>query len=365
MATLVLLLSTGAIILAFVTAEGWLLLHLMQQNGRLLLRMDTLEVGRASSSIRAPTLLATPEPVPAPDTGLRLGSVAPGFSLTSLDGVEVSLADLRAPGRSVVLIFTDPGCGPCSALVPDFSAWQRDHATRFTMAFVSRGSIEANTTRYAEHGLAPVLLQQRAEVAELYNSRPTPSAVLIWPNGTIASRAARGAAAVRSLISRAINEAEQAQARPAPANGAAQARPRGLPVGTKAPDIALPNLAGEMTTLDQVRGERALVLFWNPGCGFCKRMLGDMRAWEANPPADAPRLLVVSTGTVEANLAAGWRAPVVLDQGFVTARTFGASGTPSAVLVDADGRIASALAVGAPAVLALTGSSHLDPSLAT
>jgi hypothetical protein len=36
--------------------------------------------------------------------------------------------------------------------------------------------------------------------------------------------------------------------------------------------------------------------------------------------------------------------------------TFGATGTPMAVLVDEEGKIASALAAGAPAVLALAYS---------
>jgi hypothetical protein len=36
-------------------------------------------------------------------------------------------------------------------------------------------------------------------------------------------------------------------------------------------------------------------------------------------------------------------------------RLFGATGTPMGVLVDAEGKIASELAVGAPAVLALAG----------
>jgi hypothetical protein len=44
---------------------------------------------------------------------------------------------------------------------------------------------------------------------------------------------------------------------------------------------------------------------------------------------------------------------VVLDQQFSVGRAFGASGTPSAVLVDKEGKIASGVAVGAPAVLEL------------
>ncbi len=37
-----------------------------------------------------------------------------------------------------------------------------------------------------------------------------------------------------------------------------------------------------------------LVLFWRPSCGFCQRMLNDLKAWEANPPTNAPKLLMVS-----------------------------------------------------------------------
>jgi hypothetical protein len=69
-------------------------------------------------------------------------------------------------------------------------------------------------------------------------------------------------------------------------------------------------------------------------------MLDDLKAWEADPPEGAPRLLVVSTGLVEANEALGLRSPVLLDQDFSVATTFGAHGTPMAVLVDAEGRIA-------------------------
>ena len=46
--------------------------------------------------------------------------------------------------------------------------------------------------------------------------------------------------------------------------------------------------------------------------------------------------------------------PRLLDQQFATGRAFGASGTPSAVLVDAEGKVASEVAVGAPGVLELT-----------
>jgi hypothetical protein len=82
-------------------------------------------------------------------------------------------------------------------------------------------------------------------------------------------------------------------------------------------------------------------------------MLDDIKRWENHRPADAPRLLVVSTGTVDANRAMGLRSTVVLERSFNVGNDFGVNGTPSAVLVDRQGKIGSPVAVGAPAVLAL------------
>jgi peroxiredoxin len=134
---------------------------------------------------------------------------------------------------------------------------------------------------------------------------------------------------------------------------AEQAVPAGSKIGEPAPPLKLPDLKGKKVNLAAFRGTKTLVLFWNSGCGFCQQMLPDLKALEANPPEGAPKILVISTGTVEENKALGLRSRVVLDQQFSAGSAFGASGTPSAVLVDEEGKIASELAVGAPAVLAL------------
>ncbi len=78
-----------------------------------------------------------------------------------------------------------------------------------------------------------------------------------------------------------------------------------------------------------------------------------MRTWERKDPGDASRLLVVSAGSVEENRAQGFLSPVVLDRDFAAGHAFGATGTPSAVLVDPAGNIASQAAVGATEVLKL------------
>jgi hypothetical protein len=66
-------------------------------------------------------------------------------------------------------------------------------------------------------------------------------------------------------------------------------------------------------------------------------------------------LLVISSGSIEANRALGFRSSVVLDTDLTISKAFGSRGTPSAVLVDAEGRIASTVGLGARNVLALAG----------
>jgi len=139
----------------------------------------------------------------------------------------------------------------------------------------------------------------------------------------------------------------------APGNGAAPAAAEVPRVGEPAPRFELPDLNGATVALRYFEGEKVVVIFWDPGCGYCREMLSDLRAWENNPSEEAPRLLVVSTGTQEDNREMSLSSPVVLDEQRAVGSAYGAPGSPSAVVVDERGRIASELAVGAPAVLSL------------
>ncbi len=343
----------GVVVLALLIVEGWVILQVMSQQGRLLLRIEALE-GRLAEAGQAPS------PVAAGTAGLAVGSPAPGFTLPTLAGETITLQALRALGKPVVVIFSDPGCGPCNALLPEIGRWQREHATKLVVALISRGTVEANRPKVTEYGLTHALLQKDREVAQVYQASGTPSGVLIRQDGTIGSPLAQGADAIRSLIATALNPAGLGTLPMAAAqgngNGAASRMPAGPKVGEPAPDFSLPDLAGQTVSLSDFRGDKTLVLFWRPSCGFCQRMLADLKAWEASPSKDAPRLLVVSTDSLADNRAMGLRSPVLLDQdGMSVGRLFGATGTPMAVLVDAEGKVASELAAGAPAVLALAG----------
>ena len=99
-----------------------------------------------------------------------------------------------------------------------------------------------------------------------------------------------------------------------------------------------------------------MLIFWNPGCGFCRSLHEDLLAWEAAPPEGAPALIVVSAGDVVGVKAEGFASTVLLDPEWTVSGALDAAGTPMAVLVSADARIASGVVGGASAVLELLGA---------
>ena len=82
-------------------------------------------------------------------------------------------------------------------------------------------------------------------------------------------------------------------------------------------------------------------------------MMIDLRDWDMRKGTDEPNLLVFSEGDIEEHKDLRLESPVVLDKGYKTAIRFGMFGTPSAVLVNADGKIMSETAVGAPDIWSL------------
>jgi peroxiredoxin len=252
--------------------------------------------------------------------------------------------------------------------LPEIRRWQKEYDEELTISLVSRGTVEANRAKSTEHGLRGLLLQDDWEVSEAYGVESTPSAVLVRPDGTIGSPVLDGADSISAFLEYAMRERDWLPIRhggeggtsphpAAPGDGSARTAAKGSLVGEPAPRFELPDLNGATVTLRYFEGQKVVVLFWDPECGFCKEMLSDLRAWEDNRSREAPKLLVVSTGTQEASGEMGLSSPVVLDEQRAVGPAYGAPGTPSAVVVDEHGKIASELAVGAPAVLSLLAQS--------
>jgi peroxiredoxin len=159
---------------------------------------------------------------------------------------------------------------------------------------------------------------------------------------------------LEALEQRLTQLAAAAGAAPRPA----PAPPPGLPIGSPAPEFELPDLAGGRKALSDFRGKRLLLLFFNPRCGFCARMAPDLAGLPIDGNEGRPLPLVITTGDAEENrkLVAehGLRCPVLLQEQMEVASRYQSHGTPIGYLIDPQGRIASEIAVGADALLALT-----------
>jgi protein-disulfide isomerase len=239
-----------------------------------------------------------------------------------------------------VLLFNDPRCGPCNALLPDVQRWQREHRDVLTVAIVSSGEIEDASATTREHRLTHVFWQSEGEVSRRFAVQGTPTAVVIDSDRRIAGPPALGEDAVRAAVLELV--------KPSPSTTPA--------IGEPAPELPPHDLSGTAVDLEHTGDRDTLLLFFDPTCGWCQRMLPELRAWESERPAEAPNMLVLSTGSAASNTALALRSTVVADD-IGVARSFGATGTPSGILIDAQGRVASGLAVGAEAILSLAGSA--------
>ena len=307
-----------AILAAF---QFWALFHLLKQNGRLMLRIEALE-NKATVPVEAP-----------PPPGLPINSEAPAFSLKDLAGKMVALDSLSQQGKPILLLFSEPGCSACDEALPEVAQWQREYRDRLLIVPIGRGEAQASRAKSEKHGLENMLLQVDREVANAYLAGSTPSAVLIR-DAHIASSLALGTDAIRGLVVHAV-------------------LPPSVTKGDAVPSLRLADLKGQVMDLAHLRGRRTLILFWNPSCGFCQQMLLDVKAWERQPPKDAPELLIVSAGAPEDIRKQDFRSRVLLDPYFGASQVFNSGGTPSAVLIDEQGLVASEVGVGAQEVLAM------------
>src|SRR5215217_5580583 len=263
-------LLVGVVVLALLAGQWWFLVHLLRQNGRLLVRLEAVEASIAEGGSVAPSENGSPL---HQAEGLPVGSEAPEFSLSGLHGESLTLNALRSSDKPVMLLFTDPGCGPCNAMLPEVGRWQEEHAHKLTLSLISRGEVEENKTKAQEHALKNVVLQKDWEVSESYEVSGTPSAVLISPDGKLASPVAGGDEGIRGLLSYAVGERAQlpmqphqpqTQGQPCPNCGkvhaAAPTVAAAQKVGEEAPEVKLPNLQGSTVELANFRGEETLVL---------------------------------------------------------------------------------------------------------
>jgi peroxiredoxin/uncharacterized membrane protein YphA (DoxX/SURF4 family) len=307
------------------------------------------------------------EAVP-PMEGLPIGAQAPTFSLVTVSGDQTSLDDLLALGQPVLLLFVSPICSPCKALLPFIKAWQHDYGEYITVAVLSTGTKKEVQSKMTRSEARYLLLQGDSSVAEDYRTRWTPSALLIDQRGKIASPVAAGDKAIRALLTQTITSSTLqtiSQNRKIDYKLPFQFSSSPFKLGDLAPSFSLPDLQGQEVTFEDLWGGETMLLFWHPRCRFCEEMFDDLQKWDEQTPIGAPRLVLIASGEVEDIRAINkaFKSLTLLDPAFEIAPLFGTKVTPSAILVDSEGRIASGLATDVHGVRALLGLPKADASV--
>jgi peroxiredoxin len=345
-----------ALLILLLISVWYGLYQLVKQQGRILLRLDAID--QRLNAVQAPAQPAAPQ-------GLEVGAEFPAFELPDLDENMVSLAGFR--GKSVLLVHWNPGCGFCDLIAPDLARLQPDFEKRgVQLLILAHGDAAANRKLAEEHGLeCPVLLYQPSAdspstVPAPLASLGTPSAYLLDAEGRIARPLAVGSNDVPVLAQAAATEAAEHNAKALPGKkplSASSIVRDGLKAGTPAPTFHLPDLNGDIMSLEQFRGRRLLLVFSDPHCGPCDVLAPQLAKFHQKHRDNGLALVMVGRGEPQENRMKakqhGLKFPVVLQQKWKLSKEYGIFSTPVAFLVNEDGVIAKDVAIGADPILSL------------
>jgi cytochrome c biogenesis protein CcmG/thiol:disulfide interchange protein DsbE len=142
--------------------------------------------GRSNTASGATSTAPSAVTTPGAPVG---GTPAPGFTLRTLDGHVVSLAQLY--GHPVLVNFWASWCDQCRHEFPLLAAAQQRHrAQGLTIVGIASQDIESDARNFAKHEHASWTLAFDTDnaVGDTYGVRALPQTFFIRPDGTIASR---------------------------------------------------------------------------------------------------------------------------------------------------------------------------------
>jgi thiol-disulfide isomerase/thioredoxin/uncharacterized membrane protein YphA (DoxX/SURF4 family) len=138
---------------------------------------------------------------------------------------------------------------------------------------------------------------------------------------------------------------------------AARVGPEGLPIDTIAPDFELPAYHGGTKSLTSLlaHGRPLLLLFTSPYCGPCIVIFKEIKEWQ-EAHRDQLTIAVITRGTIKdnfVNVARNSLGEVLLQKDREVGEKYGGLATPTGVVINPDGRIASRVGAGADEIRSL------------
>ena len=323
---------------------GLVLFQVLKQQGRILHRLDELELKAAGVSAPAE---------------LEIGTLVQNFQAPDVSGKNVSLSDFR--DRRVLLIYWNPECGFCDMLAAELAPLQTALKKNNTeVVLVTYGDVESNRKLAVEHGLDSTILLIESSPAkefivnELFKHRGTPSAYLLDEQKRVIQALAVGMDDILRIAREACDR--QGSIRKLPLTESRIVRD-GLKAGTPAPAFRLPDIHGGTVSLDQFRGRKLLLVFSDPQCAPCDQLAPKLAELHRKHENNGLAVVMVGRGDPEQNKKKAVQHriefPVLLQEKWKLSRQYGIFATPVAFLVGKDGVIARNVATGPDEIMTL------------
>jgi methylamine dehydrogenase accessory protein MauD len=120
--------------------------------------------------------------------GLRVGEPAPTLEITDLEGRVHRVGDVRADGRSTLLLFVSPTCPVCKSLLPAVKSSRRDERGWLDVILASDGDVAEQREFVRAQGLEATPYVVSAPLGLAYQVSRLPFAALLDERGVLRAR---------------------------------------------------------------------------------------------------------------------------------------------------------------------------------
>jgi peroxiredoxin len=341
-------LGLAVVVLLVLGGAAFLLYQILQQQGRMLLRIDHLEhmAGMGGAHQNVPV-------------GPPVGSAVDPFVFPDVEGREVALADLA--GNKALLVNWSPTCGYCDLIGPDLAALGPELEKANTrLVLVAQGDAATNRALAEKHGITSPILLVGGEQPAGFGGVGTPAAILVDERGKVAGPLVVGADKVPELareLAAAGAGGKGKKLRGQRSVSESRLQRDGLKAGTPAPAFTLPDVHGRPVSLDDFRGRRVLLAFSDPDCAPCDALAPHLARLHEEHRGNNLDVILVGRGELEENRRKaeqyGFAFPVVVQQSWNLSKLYGIFHTPVAFLIDENGTIARDVAKGVDEIVAM------------
>jgi thioredoxin-related protein len=224
--------------------------------------------------------------------------------------------------------------------------------------FITEGDVEANRKKFAtKEGRIIILQDQKTrDLSKLLRAQWTPTGILMNQRGRVASFTTVGDVGMRELMGKI--EKDRLFDDHVYYTGRDTRTITKIRIGEEMKPFEVKDVHGNLVNSESLKGKQTLLAFWSPTCKYCVAMLEDIKKWDATKNGVDPELVFFADGEdPEPYKEFGLKSPVIWDPDHRIGNRIGQFGSPSAIMIDEDGKFITETAVGAEDIWALIGKT--------